>query len=187
MSDFSRIRRQQLLREAEGYLELTTVLADQFPLSVERRDILANRALEILSRVESSGSNKAHALYLSGQCFRTMERYHEAIEPLKQSADLDGENTHVWLALGWCYKRIGRLDLAIQALEEAMTVDNDEAIIHYNLACYWSLTGNVKLAVMYLSQAFELDPNYRDLVSREADFNPIRKHPHFLALTSVIV
>jgi hypothetical protein len=59
--------------------------------------------------------------------------------------------------------------------------------VHYNLACYWSLAGNVKLSVAYLSQAFDLEPEYRDLVLREADFDPIRNHPHFQALTSVIV
>ena len=33
----------------------------------------------------------------------------------------------------------------------------------------------------------DLEPEYRDNVLREADFDPIRNHPHFLALTSVIV
>ncbi|HEY2413907.1 MAG TPA: hypothetical protein VGI40_16770, partial [Pirellulaceae bacterium] len=60
-------------------------------------------------------------------------------------------------------------------------------IVHYNLACYWSLAGNVKLAVAYLSQAFDLEPEYRDLVQHEADFDAIRNHPHFQALTAVIV
>jgi hypothetical protein len=45
----------------------------------------------------------------------------------------------------------------------------------------------VKLAVAYLAQAFELEPEYRELVQRERDFDPIRNHPHFQALTSVIV
>ena len=84
-------------------------------------------------------------------------------------------------------ERCRRLDLAIQSLEEALEADASQAIIHYNLACYWSLAGNVKLAVAYLSQAFDLEPEYRELVLREPDFDPIRNHPHFQALTSVIV
>lgn len=187
VSDYTRTRRQQLLREAEGYLDLITVFADQWSLSTERRDCLARRAIETLTRLDPNCGQRAHSLYLTGQAYRIMERFQEAIAPLKESSDLDAENIHVWLALGWCYKRTGRMDLAIQALEEALVAGPEEAIIRYNLACYWSLAENVKLAVMYLSQAFELDPNYRDLVGSEADFEPIRRHPHFQALTSVIV
>jgi hypothetical protein len=41
--------------------------------------------------------------------------------------------------------------------------------------------------VAYLARSFDLDSNYRDLVGSERDFDPIRNHPDFLALTSVIV
>jgi hypothetical protein len=41
--------------------------------------------------------------------------------------------------------------------------------------------------VTYLAQAFDLEPEYRDLVPQEPDFDPIRNHPHFQALTAVIV
>lgn len=187
MSDYSRLRRQQLLREAEGYLELMVGVSDLATLDKSVRDRLGEKALLALSRLEPSSGQRAQTHYLKGQLFRSMERYAEAIEPLKQSLEFDHENIHVWLALGWCYKRIHRLDQAIQSLEEALEIDPAEAIVHYNLACYWSLARNVKLAVMYLAQAFELDPNYRDLVGVEADFDPVRNDPHFQALTSVIV
>ena len=39
----------------------------------------------------------------------------------------------------------------------------------------------------FVPQAFELEPEYRDLVMQEPDFDPVRNHPHFQALTSVIV
>ena len=106
---------------------------------------------------------------------------------LREAAEIEPQNIHIRLSLGWCYKRCRRLDLAIQALEEALEADASHAIIHYNLACYWSLAGNVKLAVAYLAQAFDLEPEYRDLVQDERDFDPIRNHPHFQALTAVIV
>ena len=32
-----------------------------------------------------------------------------------------------------------------------------------------------------------LEPQYRDRVHSESDFDPIRRHPHFQALTEVIV
>jgi hypothetical protein len=38
-----------------------------------------------------------------------------------------------------------------------------------------------------LTTAFEIDPAFRDLVPGEPDFDPIRDHPGFQQLTSVIV
>ena len=187
MSDTSRIRRQQILREAEGYLDLITVFGDQMPCRPDARDELARRVLKTLDRIDNAGGLKAHVLFLRGQALRAMENYIDAVPLLREAAELEPQNVHIRLSLGWCFKRCRRLDLAIQALEEALEADASQAIVHYNLACYWSLAGNVKLAVAYLSQAFDLEAEYRELVLREADFDPIRNHPHFQALTSVIV
>lgn len=187
MSDTNRIRRQQILREAEGYLDLITVFGERMPCRPDVRNQLAERVLTTLDRIETPGGLKGHMLFLRGQALRAMERHVEAVPQLREAAEIEPQNIHIRLALAWCYKRCRRLDLAIQALEEALEADPAYAIVHYNLACYWSLAGNVKLAVAYLSQAIELEPNYRDLVPAEHDFDPIREHPHFQALTTVIV
>ena len=134
-----RMRRKQLLREAEGYLDLATVFADRWPLSPSLRDGLAQRALDTLGGLPSTSGCKALVAYLRGQAFRIMERYRDAITALERSAELDPSNIHIWLALGWCYKRTDRLDMAIQSLEEALSIDANQAIVYYNLACYWSL------------------------------------------------
>jgi tetratricopeptide (TPR) repeat protein len=187
MSDPQRIRRQQILREAEGYLDLITVFGDRMPCRPDVRDVLAQRVVDTLARIENPGGLKGHMLFLRGQALRAMEEFVQAVPPLREAAELEPQNIHIRLSLAWCYKRCRRLDLAIQTLEEAIEADPGYAIIHYNLACYWSLAGNAKLAVKFLSQAFDLEPNYRDLVPHERDFDPVRNHPHFQALTVVIV
>ena len=187
MSDFHRIRRQQLLGEAEGYLDLVTVFADQWPPRASTRDRLCRRALELLASIEDPGIDRGYVNYLRGQALRTMEKHDDAIEPLLESAQDDPGNLHIWLALGWCYKRVRRFDLAIESLEEAESIDSSQAIVHYNLACYWSLVGKVDHAVHHLVISFDMDTNYRDLVPHERDFDSIRSDPQFQMVTSVIV
>lgn len=187
MTAYARTKRQQLLQEAEGYLELAMVLADRYRLTIPARDRIATRALETLERLEQKTRDSAVGLHLKGQAYRVMERHAEAVDALLEARDLDTDNVHVLLALGWCYKRLGKIDSAIQALEDALACCPDDAIIHYNLACYWALVQNVPLALVYLSQSFDLDPDYRDMVATEPDFDPLRDHPEFVALTSVIV
>ena len=184
---FDDIRRQKSIRMAEGLLELIMVFADRWMPSIENRDRVAQRALDALSFFDSGDRHFGHVQYLRGQAYRAMEEYGMAIEPLEDAAGEDPTNIHTHLALGWCYKRTGRLDLAIEALEHAAEHAPHEGIIHYNLACYWALSENKEMAVKYLLQSFDLDPDYRDLVAAETDFDSIRDDPEFQMITSVIV
>jgi len=176
-----------MLSEAEGYLDLITVLSDRWSLSAAVRDRVGERILALLDPLESAPDLIGEVMLLKGLTLRTMERYGEAIEPLSLAGDEDPENLHIWLALGWCYKRTGRLDLAIRSLEEALAAEPREAIVHYNLACYWSLADNAPVAIEFLSRALQIDPAFRDLVADEPDFDRIRDQPQFQHITSVIV
>ncbi len=187
VADYQRIIRQQALREAEGYLDLAIGFAEQWPLSAPLRTRLAQRALAALQRLSGIRGQRAHALYLTGQAYRVMHRYHEAVPPLAAAAEIDSENIFIWLALAWCYKRTNRLDLAIESLENALAADAQEAILHYNLACYWSLAGNPTIALRYLAQSFDIDSSLRELVANESDFDPIRDLPDFQSLVTAIV
>ncbi|HPM83552.1 MAG TPA: tetratricopeptide repeat protein [Candidatus Anammoximicrobium sp.] len=187
VSTHRRIVRDRILREAEGYLELLMAGPSKWDLRPAVRDPVAQRVLDALQRLDKSEQYSAYALYLRGLAYRAMERYHDAIPSLRQSAEQDPEDTHALLALGWCYKRIGRLNLAIGALQEALAVDDNQAIVHYNLACYWSLAGNAEIALDHLATAFQIDPKFRDLAAEESDFDAIRQHPGFRELTSVVV
>ncbi len=184
-----RIRRQQIrqiVREAEGYLELITSL-EEYKLTAEVRDRVAQRALTTLSRLPDTITDRAIVLYLRGQAYKAMERYADAIVPLEESAALDRDNLATHLSLGWCYKRIGRIDLAIEALQTAQSADPDEAIVYYNLACYWSIAKNKAQTLENLSRAIAIDAEYRDKIDSEHDFDNLRDDPDFQAITAVIV
>lgn len=172
MISHRRVRLNQVLREAEGYLELD----------------MPQHALDALTRlVKTEVATSPTYYYLEGEALRATQRFDDALVPLNKAAELAPGNVHVWLALGWCYKRIGEIELAIESLERALEIEEDQALVHYNLACYWSMAGNKRQALDYLSRSFALDSHYRDLVAEESDFDPIRSDPEFLALTSVIV
>lgn len=187
VSSYRRLFRERIIREAEGYLELLMACPSRLELAPAVRDRVAQRALDALQQLDNPDRHTAYVRYLQGLAYRSMERYHEAIPPLRDSAELDPEDTHALLALGWCYKRIGNLNLAIEALQDALVVDENQAIIHYNLACYWSLAGNAEMALEHLAISLQIDPKYRELIDKERDFDAIRQHPEFRELTSVIV
>ncbi len=156
-----RIRRQ--IDEAEGYLLLN----------------LPVRALEILDSRPDWGSLQFEASLMKGEALRELNRFREALRPLEMAAAQRPGDPRVGLALGWCYKRTNRLAQAIDALERVRSAHPDDALVRYNLACYWSLAGNAPKAVEELSSALELNPELRNLIALEADFDQIRGNPDF--------
>jgi tetratricopeptide (TPR) repeat protein len=190
MTHTDRIQRQQvrqIVREAEGYLDLITSVAETWPLAPAVRDRVAERALTTLDRLPTNINDRAAVLFLRGQAYRVMERYSDAVVALEEAASLDNDSLSTHLALGWCYKRLGRIDLAIEALQNAQAAEPEEAIVFYNLACYWSLARNKENALENLSKALAMDSHYRDLIDSEADFDNLRDDPDFQTLTAVIV
>ena len=187
MSSIDRLRRQQLVREAEGYLDLAALFSDQWPLPAGVRDCLAHRALAVIEHFNGTATHNPHLQLIKGQALRMLERYKEALAPLMQAAKDDPQNIDTWLALGWCYKRTGRVDLAIESLEEALDLEPGSALVNYNLACYWSLARNKRQALAYLSQALSLDSGFRNLIDAETDFDSFRADPEFQAITSIAV
>ena len=187
MSDYSRVRRQQLLREAEGYLELVSLFPEKWRLSPTTRDSLVQHALDILAKIQRTPANAVHVLFLTGHGFRLMERYREAVQPLVAAVELDPDNLSALLALGWCYKRLDRIGDAIDVLEQAALIDEAPGVVPYNLACYYALARNVPMAVLYLTQAFEIDAAFRERVVHETDFDSVRHDPHFQALIGSVI
>ncbi|MDX1962311.1 MAG: tetratricopeptide repeat protein [Pirellulales bacterium] len=187
MSQIETSRRRMILREVEGYLDLLQLFGEQWVPVPAQRTALAERAIGTLNKLSEEERLSPPAQNLLGQAYRSLERYAEAIPPLRIAADAEPKNIHIWLALGWCYKRTSRLDLAIESLEEALEAKPNVAIIHYNLACYWSLAQHKEHALKYLANALQIDPDYRDLVAQERDFDPLRNDPDFRALTAVLV
>ena len=186
MNNIERIRRKKWLRQAEGYLDLILAFDDRWPLAQVERTKLADAAIEQLDCIASSMKVQSQDLYLRGQAFRLSGRFEQAISCLNQSLEKNSDKVPCYLALAWCHKRTGNLDLAIDALETALEIDGEASIIHYNLACYWSLSNQPTLAVFHLTAALDLNPDYREMIAREPDFDPIRNHATFLAATKVV-
>jgi tetratricopeptide (TPR) repeat protein len=168
MSRIIRDRIKRQLDEAEGFLMLN----------------LPERALAILERRSDWATMQFEASYLMGEALRSLSRYREALKPLEIAAGLRPAEIGVAIALGWCYKRTHRLAQAIDALERARRHNPDApGLLHYNLACYWTLAANKTKALDELAIALDLEPELRNLIADEPDFDQLRGNPDFERLT----
>ncbi|MFO0958017.1 MAG: tetratricopeptide repeat protein [Isosphaeraceae bacterium] len=161
-----RMSRERLVRrlaEAEGYLELE----------------MPEKSLQILMGRPDWGTLQFEANLLTGEAYRIQGHYRDAIKPLEKAAALRPGDINAAVALGWCYKRTHCLAQAIDALERAERAHPDEPLLHYNLACYWCLAGGFDRSLTELNLALDLDPDLRERIAAEADFDRLRGHPEF--------
>ena len=186
MTNVEKIRREKLIQQAEGYLDLILCLEGRWSLPDHLVHSITGKALNQLDRLESGSGRKSHAEYLKGQCFRLRQQYEEAVNCFWNSLDTDSENIHSLLGLAWCYKRLDELDLAVESLTRAFEVQPDNPVISFNLACYSSLQGDVDRCCDFLQKAIELDESFRELIDRESDFDTVRNHPQFEFFLSAI-
>jgi Flp pilus assembly protein TadD len=154
------------LSEVEGYLMLE----------------MPRKALEILGSHEDWATMKFAACLLEGEAWRMLGQFQKALIPLEAAAALKPGDPQAAVALGWCYKRTHKLAQAIDALLRAVQSNPTLAILHYNLACYWCLAGDTSKALNALATSLELDPDYREMLAAESDFDGIRQHPEFARL-----
>ena len=160
MTAMTRLRRQAILKQASGYIELGELLVEAdrpLPASAAR---LLGRALDLLAELPEPTRSLARAKLLEGEALRALGRWDDALEPLRCVTAQEP----------------GRLEAAPL-----------QPILHYNLACYLSLGGSVQAAIEHLARAIAIDGRFRDLTEVEPDFDPIRQDPRFVAVTHVTV
>ncbi len=179
--------RRQLLENAEGFLELATVLEPDLALSPASRRRMAERAFDCLEKIQHPLGHKPYILFLKGQACRICDDHSGAIRYLEQSRRIDPDNIHIYFALAWSYKRVDRVQDAIECMQQAVEIDSENGIAQYNLACYLALDEQIELSLMHLSFAFDIDAKYREMAICEADFDLIRSDPRFASMTSLVV
>lgn len=184
--DAERLRQRRQVQQAEGYLSLITLPARWAILKRDTRDRLAQRALDCLAQVSVDPNPPGHVDYLRGRASCAMDQFAEAIEHFERA--VSATPTHIKAAVGLarCHKRLGRIGLAVLTLKSVSHSKECRDVIFYNLACYLSLAERPEEALEYLADAIDLNPSYRQMMADDRDFDPIRNHPGFVSLRSLV-
>jgi len=156
----------RLLRQAEGYLELS----------------MPQQALEALRKIEDPADQEYPFHLLRGMAHRDLKDYPQSLVYLEAAADINPNSVTLQMALAWCYKRTDQLPRAISATEFAHQLDPKEPILMYNLACYLALAREKDQALNWLGQALRASPEILRMIPEESDFDPLREDPDFVKM-----
>lgn len=125
----------------------------QFPAAMER--------FEIISRGHFVGFShfNLYMFYVDyGFALVSVNRFEEAIEPLRVGLKRNAALPHGQNALGFAYVRLNQLQEAQDAFATGLEYDPDNALIWNNLACVWMIAGAFDQAEKGLQRALELEP-----------------------------
>ncbi len=176
-----------ILRQAAGYIELGELLLGPDAVVAPHSARLLERALALLAKLPEPLKARGEPRILRAEALRALGRFAEALEPFRGAAFEEPQRVEAWMGLGWCLKRLDRLPDAIGALQAGVSACPRQPILSYNLACYCSLAGQVSAAIEHLAKAIAKDDRFRALTIIERDFDPIRRDPRFVAVTSPTV
>lgn len=157
------IRAKRAIESAQGYLLLE----------------LPDAALRELCLFATVSDTPLIAHQLRGEALRMKCDFEDAIKNFEIVLTEREDDVGVLMAIAWCFKRIDRLDKAISAMKQAYECSPKEAVLLYNMACYYSLAGEKAQALSWLGRAIRLDSSFRNQVTKETDFDPIRNDPDF--------
>lgn len=168
MSKESARFRRRRLDAARGYLMLG------MPESARRE----------LKKIRQNESCLFDCLLLEAETFREMTSFDEAISLFEEALQHEPGHLQALLGLAWCYKRIDRIHRAIDSLEMAKQHHPEESIVIYNLACYYTLLGDKPKAIECLGRSLRMEPQLRQLIDEETDFDGLRSDPDFQFVTN---
>ena len=87
-------------------------------------------------------------------------------------------------AYGVLYYKQGEYEKAFLEYQRAMKFNPEDPNPYYNLACVSSITNKPEIALEYLKKAIEINPTYKEMISKEEDLDNIRNLEEFKKLIS---
>lgn len=114
------------------------------------------RCLECAEESLASNPRNAASLLLKGMALTELDRADEAIEPLRQAAQVVPENADVWHHLGIALVTGGALEEAVPVFRSVLKLRPDDVPILVDLSNVLFMLGRVAEAIETLEQARQL-------------------------------
>ena len=197
--DKNRIERLRSAAEAAG-IKVADMIVE--PIASAEAALTMNEREEGVVLLDIGGGTTDIAVFVGGQIVHSavlpvggwqftndlviafMTSFEEAIPLFEEALQHEPGHLQALLGLAWCYKRIDRIHRAIDSLEMAKEHHPEESIVIYNLACYYTLLGDKPKAIECLGRSLRMEPQLRQLIDEETDFDGLRSDPDFQFVTN---
>ncbi|NJK90631.1 MAG: tetratricopeptide repeat protein [Blastochloris sp.] len=141
----------------------------------------------LASEVETEAENDADRWMMLVDCLAQLGRLDEAKVRAEQALEKFEGHAGLFRALGGVLLRQGSLEMAESKLREGININGLLPSLHHNLACALALQGRKDEALDAIEVCVTMDSLRRFDVKNDTDFESLRGHPRFEALTDLSV
>jgi len=92
-----------------------------------------------------------------GVALKDMGEYRQALDILKQGANLDQERTDIYNLMGFCHFKLQEHEAAIEKFNKVLALDPSSAIDYANIGANYRQMGEKEKAIRYYQMALTLD------------------------------
>jgi Flp pilus assembly protein TadD len=116
-------------------------------------------AVPLLKAIIAKTPGDATALYNLGMIYSDQRRLDQAVELLRQAAEIDPQNPHIFVAMGVAHARAEDFGAAIQSLHQAVQIDPDDTFAHQNLGACLLKQGDADEAAVHFRKSLSAAPD----------------------------
>ena len=157
----------------------------------EQAVALFQRAAELRPNDYRSLGFLATAYKITGDQDQAMAAARRCFERVEAAVKLHPDNAGALAFGAIALAEMGQTQQAEDWATRAIMIGPDDHLVQYNVACAQVMLGNADAAVTHLESAFAASPDFRrwlaEWLAHDADFDPLRRHPRFQALTERLI
>jgi len=117
-----------------------------------------------------------------GRTAEALGAYRRSLTVIEKHLELHPDDARAVYMGAQGYSQIGDRDKALEWARRALAMDPENSHVCYNVACAFALLGKPDEAIDCLEKAMSLGHWYKDWAEHDADLNPLRELPRFIAL-----
>jgi tetratricopeptide (TPR) repeat protein len=117
---------------------------------------------------KEDGISSSDFYYRKGFCENDTEKYNDAIQSLKKSIELDGENNFAYTELGYSNYALENYDEALTQLKKAIAINKSALPIYYSGLCYVALKQKTDALKIY-DDLSEMKSDYAAKLKKKID------------------
>jgi tetratricopeptide (TPR) repeat protein len=158
------------------------IYVDRFQ-ALYRDDAIAKR-LMYGDQIMVSDPRFVKLFYYLGLKYMFEQDYNKAVEWLNLAEIGYEDSVDFNFYIGCSYHAIKNYDKAQKYYKNVLRLAPNHSESLYNMACLYAEFNNPDDSINWLNKAIKLDPKYKEMASKDASFDNIRKTPQYQRLMS---